>query len=163
MVKCFPSIIPRSSELKASLIFLFLSTNIALLRFTIDSATEGEDSDGNWKLPELLCSKHNDQHHKFQREASRWCWALGGDTEAKLTSPLMTWIMGQHISSTNSQRCNLEWLIQWMTKVPFRGTSTGWKMSTQECNEIVPNLFWFPSHDINKYSNSFCRKECVQL
>lgn len=77
-LKISPQVSLGAEELKATLIFrsfLLLSTNIALLRFSIDSTIEGKDSKMNLKQPEQLGSKHSDQQHKFQLEVSHWCCA----------------------------------------------------------------------------------------
>lgn len=62
----------------------------------------------NLKHPEKLGSTHSDQQHKFQLEVRHWCCAVGDDAEAILIFPLVAWTMGQNVSSTNLQKCNLE-------------------------------------------------------
>lgn len=91
-----------------------------------DSTTGSRNSDTETtKRTSPECSN---QQHKFHLEAGPWCCAPETDSEAKLTSPLALWMMGQQISSANTQKFNSEeWLIQWMTEVPFKDISTDWR------------------------------------
>lgn len=95
------------NRLKALLIFrriLFLRTNIAL--------AEGEDSTTGCRNSDMETTKRtspkcSNQQHKFHLEAGPWCCAPETDSEAKLTSPLVLWMMEQQISSANVEESTL--------------------------------------------------------
>lgn len=92
---------PWRSGIKAFLIFgrfLFLRTNIALTECE-DSATGCRNSD--MESTKRTSPKCSNQQHKFSLEAGPWCYVPESDSEAKFTSPLVLWVMGQQIPSAN--------------------------------------------------------------
>lgn len=98
----FPLRYPWRNGLKVLLIFrrfLFLRTNIALTECE-DPTTGCRNSD--METTKRTSPKCSNQQHQFHREAGPWCCAPETDSEAKLTFPLVLWMMEQQISSVNT-------------------------------------------------------------